>query len=73
MSNHHKERPRDRATGPVDRDRTSPKTKMNREMRNTDEPEINDSDLRGKGREAVEQQKQEPAPRDPKSHRRSVS
>jgi hypothetical protein len=73
MSNHEKKTPGRRATGPVDRDRDSAKTKMNREMRNTDEPEVNDSDLRGRGREAVEQQRREPPTRDPRSFRRGVN
>jgi hypothetical protein len=73
MTAHHKKQPGERATGAVDRNRRSRKTKMNREMRNTDEPGISDSDLRGKGRQAVEQQEREPQTRDPRSHRRGVN
>lgn len=73
MSNHHKERPNERATGPVDKDRVSRKTKMNREMRNTDEATVNDRDLRGRGREATEQQEREPNTRDHREHRRPVA
>lgn len=59
MSNDHKQRPRHRSKGPVDRDRSSSATKMNREMRNTDAPDVSDRDLRGTGREAIEQQQLE--------------
>jgi hypothetical protein len=59
MSNHHKHRPRQRATGPIDRDRDSPSTKMDRELENTDASRVSDRDLRGMGRQAVEQQQLE--------------
>lgn len=59
MSNHHKDQPNQRSTGPVDRDRSSPQTKMDREMHDTDAPLVSDRDLRGKGRQAVEQQELE--------------
>jgi hypothetical protein len=59
MSNHHKHRPRQRATGPVDRDRNSPLTKMDRELEDTGASSVNDRDLRGMGRQANEQQQLE--------------
>jgi hypothetical protein len=59
VSNHDKEKHPRESTGPVDRDRNTPGTKMNREMRNTDARGVGDRDLRGKGRQAVEQQERE--------------
>jgi len=59
MSNHHKHRPNQRATGPADRDRSSRATKLDREMHNTDATRVSDRDLRGKGRQAVAQQELE--------------
>ena len=44
-------------TGPQDRDRRSRGNKLDREQRNTDARAVADADLRGKGREAVAQQR----------------
>jgi len=59
MSDDRKRRSRHRSKGPVDRDRSSAATKMNREMRNTDATDVPDRDLRGTGREAIAQQQRE--------------
>ena len=44
-------------TGPQDRDRRSKRNKLDREQPNTDAPDVADADLRGKGREAIAQQR----------------
>ena len=46
-----------RSTGPQDRDRRSKDDKLDREQPNTDARDVDDADLRGKGREAVAQQR----------------
>lgn len=53
MSNHR------RGTGAVDKDRRNKRNKMDREVKNTDDPSVPDSDLRGLGRQAIAQQQRE--------------
>ena len=53
MSNHQK------GTGHVDKDRRDDDEKMGREMKNTDARPVPERDLRGKGRQAIAQQRRE--------------
>jgi len=49
-----------KGTGAVDKDRRSKRTKMDREVKHTDDRSAPDSDLRGLGRQAIAQQEREP-------------
>jgi hypothetical protein len=52
------------ATGAVDKDRRSRRTKMDREVPSTDDRSVPDADLRGSGRQARRQQTQAERQRD---------
>jgi hypothetical protein len=60
----HKPKRGPQATGAVDKDQRSPRTKMDRESPNTDDRRVPDADLRGGGRQAKRQQAEEQRQRD---------